>query len=380
MLLDLNDGITTQLPYGSQPKYSEQTRRVLDWLQTGSEDEDKPICRASNHFHNPTKPFPQAGVTDLMAIGLWCAATSEFTRGNANATWATGFTAPDTPGSGATGNFYDWKAARDAYLQALTLDAPDAREGALAKTFVTLGYLMHLLQDLAVPAHARDDFQSHIDPNVPFGSAFEHYVETHGGLIDGAGIIRPPFENTYVTRFWDTGRYRQTGLPEWGTARGLAEYTSANFLSLNTSFTEDKSPNEPYAFPWPKKSNTNLNDLLAKRTEGIFSCPTQDGRTDRGRYLTQIWNGEYIAPFVKVGYLFNDLSSTNSLPPDTGLVFQLDDCVHEQYAQRLLPRAIGYSTALLDYFFRGKLNFTVKPHKNAQGGQRFDHARCYDHE
>lgn len=276
MSLDLGDGINTTLAYGSAPEYAGQAYSAMRWLQIGSIDEDDPICRASNHFHNPTKEFSQAGVTDLMVGRLWCGVTSEFTRGNSNATWGTGFSGPETPGSGTTGNLYDWKAARDAYLNALTLEDRGAREGALARTFVTLGYLMHLLQDLAVPAHTRDDFQSHIDPNVPFGSAFEHYVENHGGLVDGAGTISIPFQDMYVTRFWDTGRYRQSQTPSSGEEQGLAEYTSANFLSLNTVFTEDKAPTEPYAFRWPAKSSTNLNELLAKRTEGIFSCPTQD--------------------------------------------------------------------------------------------------------
>ena len=210
MLLGLSDGTKASLAYGQQPTYSGQI---------GSFDEDRPLCRASNHFHNPTKPFPQAGVTDLMAIGLWCAGTSEFTRGNSSATWGTGFTAPDTPGSAALGNLYDWKATREAHLQALTLEGAAAREGPLARTFVTLGYLMHLVQDLAVPAHARDDFQSHIDPNVPSGNAFEYYVQTHGGLVDQAGTVSVPFDNAYVTRFWDTGQYRQTKQPSSGTER-----------------------------------------------------------------------------------------------------------------------------------------------------------------
>ena len=34
----------------------------------------------------------------------------------------------------------------------------------------------------------------------------------------------------------------------------------------------------------------------------------------------------------------------------------LDDNVFRDYAARLIPRAVGYSAALLDYFFRGRLD------------------------
>jgi hypothetical protein len=32
------------------------------------------------------------------------------------------------------------------------------RERYMAETFLTLGHVLHLLQDMAVPAHTRDDF------------------------------------------------------------------------------------------------------------------------------------------------------------------------------------------------------------------------------
>jgi hypothetical protein len=38
----------------------------------------------------------------------------------------------------------------------------------------------------------------------------------------------------------------------------------------------------------------------------------------------------------------------------------MDGVVFQDYAARLLPRALGYSTALLDYFFRGRLEARVE--------------------
>jgi hypothetical protein len=39
--------------------------------------------------------------------------------------------------------------------------------------------------------------------------------------------------------------------------------------------------------------------------------------------------------------------------------YALDDNVHKTYANDLLPRAVSYSAALLDYFFRGTLELTL---------------------
>jgi hypothetical protein len=43
---------------------------------------------------------------------------------------------------------------------------------------------------------------------------------------------------------------------------------------------------------------------------------------------------------------------------------RLDEKVHEDYARLLLPRAVGYSAALLDYFFRGRLDVDLQEDPN----------------
>lgn len=55
----------------------------------------------------------------------------------------------------------DWDIARRAYFDALTKGTSAERDQNLAKTFQALGQVVHLVQDLAVPAHVRDDFASH---------------------------------------------------------------------------------------------------------------------------------------------------------------------------------------------------------------------------
>ena len=116
--LDITDGINAMLRTPS----SVRPQPALEWQRIGSRLEDDPGCRASNHFHDPLRPFTSSGVSDLPS----------------------------------------WIRARGAYFAALTLREPAAREAALAETFQALGQIMHLVQDLAVPAHVRNDFMSQL--------------------------------------------------------------------------------------------------------------------------------------------------------------------------------------------------------------------------
>jgi len=46
---------------------------ILEWLQEGSRLEDSPWCRATNHFHNPLKPWDQSFLTDEpLWLGVHC--------------------------------------------------------------------------------------------------------------------------------------------------------------------------------------------------------------------------------------------------------------------------------------------------------------------
>ncbi len=144
---------------------------IIKILRNGSIEEDSPDCRAASHFLNPLKNWSIAGVSDTTETisgyipDAWCFATDLFssrysTHKYSDVTWATGYTSPPTVSSQPiiTGNGMDWNAARSYYYLALTATSNDAREEYFAQTFQTLGQVLHLLQDMAVPAHVRNDF------------------------------------------------------------------------------------------------------------------------------------------------------------------------------------------------------------------------------
>ena len=57
--LDFKDGLETILPSNGE-------KLILDWLTDGSTAEDSPMCRASNHFHDPMnkKSWSTSGMSD----------------------------------------------------------------------------------------------------------------------------------------------------------------------------------------------------------------------------------------------------------------------------------------------------------------------------
>ncbi|MCX5734342.1 MAG: hypothetical protein NTW68_08460 [candidate division NC10 bacterium] len=197
--LGISNGPAETLPsFQGAPLNRLQALPISEWLTAGSSDEDDPVCSAINHFHNPLKPFTQSGNSDVAGVvgKLWCWGTSPYQQVYSNVTWGTGYTDVTTHATNAqkTGNTADWDAARLAYYEAQRQENRDARNAYLAQTFYILGHLLHLVQDLGVPAHARDDFLSHfyhldINLNQPVtkwvGNGFELFVKNHGTIISG---------------------------------------------------------------------------------------------------------------------------------------------------------------------------------------------------
>ncbi len=60
-------------------------------------------------------------------------------------------------GKDATENAWSWKWARDSYYKALTDANPNYRNIYFSYMFRSLGQVIHLVQDKAVPAHVRND-------------------------------------------------------------------------------------------------------------------------------------------------------------------------------------------------------------------------------
>ena len=238
-------------------------RTITDWLKDGSTKEDEPNCRAANHFHDPLKSWESSQLTDpIWAVDRFCEATTRFRTKYSNISWATGIRnsdgdlmSDDVNGTGASAvNGRNWFVARDFYYEALTETDPQQKEAFFTETFHTLGYVLHLIEDMAVPAHTRNDFSEGHSQAIgcPDGSWFcgkdwvgnpyEGYVRDHFDdeifPLISSDISKSFTGEKKLTNFWDTETYSSGTVPTASTTQGLAEYTNSNFVSYATVFKQ----------------------------------------------------------------------------------------------------------------------------------------------
>jgi hypothetical protein len=139
----LNDYLTNQLGFeGGAQKVIQfgESKRIWQWIGKGGETEDATWLRSCNHFHDP--------ISNTGFNGILC-------NGDSSMTWAQKPKSTQDPGG-----YYSWFDTRDFFYKALTTNTKTDRDKFFAETFRGVGQLMHLVQDISVPAHVRN--QAHI--------------------------------------------------------------------------------------------------------------------------------------------------------------------------------------------------------------------------
>ena len=313
---------------GIQAGKDEKMNSYAIWqlLRDGGKYEDKPpltipYLRSVNHFHNP---LTEQGFSGFVYGYLL--------SGDSSVGWA-----QKPEGAQEPGGYYSWHDVRDYYYRALTSIDQNTHNTYFAQTFRGLGQLMHLVQDLSVPEHTRDDF--HLLYN------YEDWVKGKANIpnytpvfFDLTALGQPStFQMAVVpiANLFDTNQYTLATGPNATSVPniGLAEYTGANFLSWDTIFTA--------SYPYPRIESTELwtdplnnRQYLRKTTEGV---PVDHLAAPSFLYFYRLRYFPQYQDYLPLG---------------------LDSKVYENYATLLLPRAIGYSSSLLDYFFRGDIELT----------------------
>lgn len=327
-------------------------RPISLWLSDGGRYEDKPpltfpYVRSFNHFHNPLEPLADAGYGIGASAALW---------------------SQKPPGTQWPGGYYSWHDAREYYLNGLRASNKTIRDYYLAETFRSLGQVMHLVQDMSVPEHARND--GHLLP------AYEEWVaiKPEGIALTVSALVNPipfemsalrqpsPFSETNVdvpiARLFDSQRYDGTNPAVTVTANiGLAEYTNANFLTGDTLFTSTFSKK----FPYPAKTTS------VRAEDRDIPDPLNAGSTVKRPYHIKVADGEtgldgtgYLLAGVDYFHFYRE-QEPESAYTEVEIVPPMDDYVFADYARLLLPRAVGYSATLLHYFFRAQIGMEPSP-------------------
>jgi hypothetical protein len=313
---------------------------VPDLIGEGAAGEDTPRPRVLNHFHNPLLAWDSAG----LQVGTQLGQSSILWQQN-----------PAQNQSLGGGGNWSWHDARQRYWNALTGTTAgggstrEQRDRALAETFLTLGHLTHFIQDASVPAHTRNDQHLVVDGyetwtdrarlgTPPADAALFLQYLTQAPVVPPRTIFTPgrPEAPLPIARLIDAdkldGSGNATALGD--AALGIAEYTQGNFLSDDTIFAP--------AFPLPRRQSLGLGAPVLVPEGQRFQ-----------RHFPKVGDGESITHFVAESALYRSVAEAAGQPMAEALT--LTRHVYRDYASFLLPRAVGYSAALLDYFFRGRL-------------------------
>lgn len=324
------------------------TRTILKWIKAGSNIEDEDISllksiRSRHHFHDPIHNAGLDNKTDhpnYSSLFAWV--TDIYTdafdvTGQSALVWAIEGIAEQEP----TGSANCWTFARDGFYQALTSRNKSWREEWLAMTFLDLGCVLHMIEDMGVPAHTRNDFLfAHYQPPLGFGNPLEGWVEdqvkANAGQSPWSGSGPVVFDK--LAKYFDADVYAGSYLGDGQVPPniwGLAECTNYQFLSLNTVFG---CSGVKYQFPHPAKEE-HTSELIEGRKVYF------DGSNYGVVHLARDSYTHYKAK--RLSYYSSVIDNTNTTD---------DKKVFIDYADITIPRTIDYATGLANYFFRGRLN------------------------
>jgi hypothetical protein len=334
----LND-IGLQLPISDDrqqfPNGRGDSRNIIDLFQDGARFEDS-LFRPANHFYDP---LSGQGVSGFSTSPDW---------------------AVDGTGDPSTTKF-SFLAARQYMFAALTDRSASYRREQFGLMFRSLGHVIHHIQDMAQPQHTRLDLHCDIFPCRLAGTYAPSLFEQYTNLANiGENLLFTGYAPVYgagdtqtfsdVRKFWHT--------PD---GKGMADYSNRGFVSAGTNF------DRPGPFPSPALSLATAEDndiqvLCADEAAKGRFCPNPSLTGSITFYGTNV--EDRLRPSTGT---FNHRSSSYSVfDPDLkragrAPVFSLNRFNFYAAHDLLVPRAVGYSAGLLNYFFRGKIDLVRDP-------------------
>ena len=325
------------------------SKTIIQLVQDGANFEDKD-SRALNHFFNPLTNQPLT----IFSFSIFNATSPD---------WALEDKGDIANNIGGAQEF-SYKDARQSFYKALTAPAKTDRDKNFGLTFQTLGQIIHHLQDMVQPQHVRND--AHLDRGSLeiFGlqlnplynpSAYEIYTDQHNGtlLYTGYAPVNSASDTNVLTTprsFWHTAQ---------GGGLGIAEFTNRNFVSAGTNFDTSRypSPSLAQAVAHAEDANALLQSVgIAPPAECPPTLAGEPLKCTMTFYRTTV-NDTYRPSESRT----NEKTSTSSifdqnlvvkgLAPVSSLNRFNFNAAHEF----LIPRAVGYSAGLINYFFRNSL-------------------------
>jgi hypothetical protein len=346
-----------------------RSRNIADWIKYGSVWEDDmwiwftlfdrrgPLY---NHFYNP-----------LRDMGYYEESNGIIQeKGQSIIARANDYVRDDMLGW-MNHNEWSYQVAKDFYYSALTgdstkyscwytrqensmvaysfygkIDMTDSeRQMFFTWTFQAIGQILHLIQDSGVPAHTRNDLHYPID-----WEPYEAWTKKNLVKISFLGPGSDPwykwisYPNVQVPDVFIDTNSNNPILQNEGMNQGLAEYSFANFLSED-SISGYNVPEKGVQFCEDQSISGKSRKVCYRG-----SVNSQDGG------VKHLLLEGMIGTVVYYGFppIYDELEEICKIMNTVD-----DDKVHQDYAEKLIPRAVGYSAGFLEYFFRGQIEITA---------------------
>jgi hypothetical protein len=274
---------------------------ALAWLTAGSVVEGVPADRLRHHFFDPSTGagLDDPGTSSRLGTRMAGVVSGVGTlRGVFTGASFDGTGMPSTAWLLAREN--DWGLVRflDERERAASARTPGERENALVRALLAAGAILRVVETAGDPAYVRNDYRVALESE---GAPYARFVAAHYGRL---GLPAGP-ENAPAIQ-----RPHLVELLHDPSGGGLADRTHRRFFSPGTLPSSRRYPS-PAATPDDKPSG-------------------------------------YVA-----GDAVTHLAAYRRTPG--GVEWLLDDTVHRDYAEALLPETARYATAAIDLLFRGRL-------------------------
>jgi hypothetical protein len=256
------------------------------------------------------------------------------------------------------------------FYAALTSATVADRQTFMGRTLESLGHAIHHIQDMAQPQHVRNDQHVHPLPFVPGPDInpewafYERFSQDHLtpavvlSLVNGANYPIPSFPSS--RQFWHTQGAT--------TARyvGMAEFTSNNFVSWGKNFQTQMAWNQPIPveagsdMPNPDTANVDGTHKNVQSRSVSVTLPNFSQRTGSMDFaIGKVYDGN--TGVIVADQKLAAVSVTSGLVGPGAVsgplaVFVENSGVYEDQYRFLVPRAVAFSTGLINHQFRGRLN------------------------
>ncbi len=230
-------------------------------------------------------------------------------------------------------NEYSYEKALEYFRKGFIEKNPNERKRYRAKMFASIGYLLHMLNDMNVPAHTRDDSHPNGDPLEIWMRGGEEGRDAGGFKIIKTQLSNPNPTILSVVKTVDPLKY--SSFRDFYEQQ--ANFTGDNFYSED-SISVNGGTFGGYSDYHPMESEVNVY--------------TGDGTGFITSNSTDLGNAPKLAMMQKSKIPFKDYWYGMEIDGDKSVL--IDNGVN------LIPKAVANAEGFLNYFFRGRLKATLK--------------------